>query len=311
MALVSTMWWWLFLKRHRGDRPRPRRAPRGAGHGTMHRSLLRRARERAQQPTRVVRAARNGSKGKLRTPPPSVGQRQKLARPACSGPKGSPTGRSGARWSASTARRMRSCRRRRRPKRGSRPNELSWSGARALTPPRWRRREKRKSAREAALNPHGLVSLPDRGRTAARFAAEEKSQRQHAARLQNRMGRLRGEIAGEQGSLTAARQTVADGEQAKRGTGNVYTREQAERRRALPRRPGGAAGLVELGPGRETRLRRGGGDRGLHTAGVRSARPPWSTGGAVGDRSRAGCAQGGERGRQGGRGGRRGFAETA
>ena len=72
------------------------------------------------------------------------------------------------------------------------------------------------------------------------------------------MGRLRGEIAGEQDSLTAARRTVDDGEQAKRRAGSVYTRAQAEKRArfldaqaALPaggeRDYAGAAGIAGYG----------------------------------------------------------------
>jgi hypothetical protein len=44
------------------------------------------------------------------------------------------------------------------------------------------------------------------------------------------MDRLQGEIADEQSSLTTARQTAAESEKAKRGTGKAYTREQAELR---------------------------------------------------------------------------------
>ena len=123
-----------------------------------------------------------------------------------------------------------------------------------------------KSARKSALNPHGLISLPERDRTAARLGAEEKLQRRRATKLQGRMGRLQGEITGEQSSLTAARQTVEDGERAKRASGNVYTSEQLEQRArfhdaqaALPDRGragsggekrdyAGAAGIAGYGP---------------------------------------------------------------
>ncbi len=64
------------------------------------------------------------------------------------------------------------------------------------------------------------------------------------------MDRLQGEIAGEQSSLTAARQTVKNVEEAKQATGNPYTHEQAaERARSLDAqaaRPTGAElGLKE------------------------------------------------------------------
>ena len=90
-----------------------------------------------------------------------------------------------------------------------------------------------KSARAAALTDSSLSSPLERDRTAARFGAEEKSHQQRAASLQSRMDRFGTEIAGEQGALTAARQTVADGERAKRASGKVYTSEQLQERTGL------------------------------------------------------------------------------
>jgi hypothetical protein len=227
-ALVSTMWWWLFIKRHEID-GLVHGEHRGAGHQHEHRSLLRRARERLERPPEMVRAGK-WVKGKLRTPPPSVGQRRKLAQAGLARAKGIADGQvkrmlerehgeAHALVQAAPETEARISAKRAQLERGQSAHAAALAKA-----------GEAKSAREAALDPHSLVSLPDRARTAARFAAQEKSQLRHAARLQNRMGRLRGEIAGEQGSLTAARQTVADGEKAKGGTGNVYTREQAERR---------------------------------------------------------------------------------
>jgi hypothetical protein len=225
--LVSAMWWGAFVKR---------RHVLGFVHG-QHRSgsasgsLLRhaqRAREKLHNPPALVPGAR-WVKGKLGTPPPSVERRRKLAQAGLKQAKGIADGQVGralereygeahvlvqaapeaeARITAKRAQLERS--------------QSAHAGALAKA-------AEAKSAREAALNPHSLVSVPDRARTASRFAAEEKSQRRHAARLQDRMNRLQGEIAGEQGSLTAARQTVADGDKAKRATGIVQTRAQAEK----------------------------------------------------------------------------------
>jgi hypothetical protein len=227
-ALVSTMWWWLFIKRHEVD-GLVHGVHGGAGHQHEHRSLLRRARERAHNPPEMVRAGK-WAKDKLRTPPPSVGQRKKLAQAGLARAKGLADGqvrRALEREHGAAHSLVRAA-----PETEARisAKRAQLERSQAAHSAALRKAGEAKSAREAALNPHGLVELPDPGGTAARFAAEEKSQRQHAARLQNRMGRLRADIAGEQGSLTAARRTVADGEQAKRGTGSVYTREQAARR---------------------------------------------------------------------------------
>jgi hypothetical protein len=109
-----------------------------------------------------------------------------------------------------------------------------------------------KSVREALYDPSTLmVSAADRSRIAARSRAEERSHQQRAVKLQGRMDRLRGEVASEQDSLTAARRTVTDGERAKRASGKVYTSQQLQERvrlldaqAALPDRgragPGGA-----------------------------------------------------------------------
>jgi hypothetical protein len=89
--------------------------------------------------------------------------------------------------------------------------------------------EEAKSAREAALKTPNVSSV-GRKRAAARFGPQEQSHRKRAAKLQGRMDRIQGEIAGEQSSLTAARQTVSAGEKAKEATGNPYIREQSEER---------------------------------------------------------------------------------
>ena len=85
-----------------------------------------------------------------------------------------------------------------------------------------------------------------------RFGAEERSHQQRAASLQGPHGSSAGRDRRRAG---LAHRGAADGGRRRARpsarSGNVYTREQAERARAVPRRPGGAAG------GRGARLRRG------------------------------------------------------
>ncbi len=88
-----------------------------------------------------------------------------------------------------------------------------------------------KRARKSALADPTLSSGVERKIAAARFDArfgdEERSHRRRAAESKSRMDRVQGEITAEQGSLTAARQTVNDGDKEKQKTGKPYTREQA------------------------------------------------------------------------------------
>jgi len=112
-------------------------------------------------------------------------------------------------------------------------------------------------SRKAALIDRKVVSSPEREATAAQFAAEQQTQQQRAAKLQRRMSRLQGEIAGDRDSLAAARQTVDIGTQARQTSDNPYTRAQAEKRgrfldaqAALPageRDYAGAAGIANYG----------------------------------------------------------------
>jgi len=97
-------------------------------------------------------------------------------------------------------------------------------------------------------------------------AARAKGDTRKATELAGRAKRIEGEITREQSALTAAQQTVADGDRAKRASGNLHTSEQREQRArfldaqaALPDRgragPGGekrdyagAAGIVGYSP---------------------------------------------------------------
>jgi hypothetical protein len=114
-------------------------------------------------------------------------------------------------------------------------------------------REQARQARgagERASTVDELRSSQERGLEGASFGAEERSHQQHAARLKARMERLEGEISSGEGSLATARQMVDGGKKAKRGTGNVFTREQAERRgRFLDAQAALPASGVRAGPG--------------------------------------------------------------
>jgi hypothetical protein len=255
--LVSVMWWWLYFKRHQVN-GFAKDGYRGAGQHE-HRSLLRRARERVERPPEIVRAGK-WVKDKLRTQPPSVERRHKLAQAGLKRAKGIADGQvrrtlerehgeahalvqaapqTEARISAKRAQ----------------MEQMEGAHATALA-----KAEEAKRARKSALTDRNVSSSLERQSTAAPFAAEEASHRQRAAELQGHMDRLRGEIAGDRDSLDAARQTVDASTQAKRGSGSsgMYTRAQVRERArlldaqaALPSGPArdyaGVAGLAGYG----------------------------------------------------------------
>jgi hypothetical protein len=253
--LVSAMWWGAFLKRHQ---------VLGFVHG-QHRSgnasssLLRhaqRARQKLRNPPALVPGAK-WAKGKLRTPPPSVQQRRKLAKAGLARAKGIADGQVGralereyadahafVRAGPQTEARISD----KQAKLEQAQGEHATARAKAAEAGK---------ARKAASRNHRGRSSPKRKSKAASFAKEEKAQRQRATELQTEMGRLRREIAGDRDSLAAARQTVEVGAQAKQTAGKVYTRGQAERRArfldaqaALPageRDYAGAAGIAGYG----------------------------------------------------------------
>jgi hypothetical protein len=224
--LVSAMWWGAFLKR---------RQVLGFAHGEhrsqhAHGSLLRRAREKLQNPPELAPGAR-WVKRKLSKPPPSVEQRRKLAQAGGERAKGMADGqvKRTLEREHGEARALVQAEPEAQARISAKSAQLERvRGAHAVA---LGKAVEAKSAREAALEHHkhhGLRSPPERDRTAVKLGVEEQSHRRRAARLQGRMDRLGAEIAGERSSLTAARRTVADGEKAKRATGNAYTRAQAE-----------------------------------------------------------------------------------
>jgi hypothetical protein len=223
-ALVSTMWWWLFVKRHEID-GLVHGEQRGA-HRHQHRSLLRRARQQVERPSG------KWAREKLRTPPPSVGQRPKLAQTGLARAKEVADGQvkrllerehgeAQALIRAAPQHEARISAKRAQLERGRHAHATALAKA----------ADANSSRARALYHPDTLmVSAADRSGTAAKFRAEEESHRRHAARLQDRMNRLQGEIVNEQGSLTAARQTVSAANAANRTSGSVSAHEQAEQR---------------------------------------------------------------------------------
>ncbi len=228
-ALVSTMWWWLFIKRHEVNGFVHDAHGGGAGaHHQEHRSLLRRTRERAQNPPELVRAGK-WVKNKLKTSPPSVEQRRKRAQAGLKHAKGIADGQV------------------------KRSLEREYGEAQALvrTAPETEARISAKQAqlermqgehataqgkaadagkRKAALSNRKGHPSAKRKSAADKLGVEEQAQRERAADLRGQMGRLQGEIASDRDTLAAAQRTVEIGAQAKQTGDNVYTRAQAERR---------------------------------------------------------------------------------
>ncbi len=247
--LVSVMWWWLYLKRHdvdgfaKGDH-------RGEHH--QHRSLLRRARERVERPPEAVRTAR-WVKDKLRTPPPSVGTRHRIADVA--------RGRAKAIGDRQVGKSLERAYQEAQALVGEAPAIQKRIGGKQARLTRMQREHaiaqadaaKAKSARESALSDPNIYFYSDRKRAEDRFGRQEGSHRRRAASLQGRIDGLQGEIAGEQNSLTAARRSWEAGNNAKRKTGSVSTREQVDRQARLFDAQAALPDRGRAGPGGEKR----------------------------------------------------------
>jgi hypothetical protein len=225
--LVSAMWWGAFLKRHHvlGFVHGEHRSGHASG------SLLRHARrvgEKLQHPPALVPGAK-WVKGKFGTPPPSVEQRRKLAQAGVARAKGIADGqvkRTLEREHADAHALVQAA-----PETEARISDKQAQLEQARgehATARAKAAEAGKSRKAASRNRRGRSS-PKRKSEAASFAAEEKSQRQHAVELQRRMSRLQGEIASDRDSLAAAQQTVEIGTQARQTSDNPYTRAQAEK----------------------------------------------------------------------------------
>ncbi len=225
--LVSAMWWGAFLKRHHvlGFVHGEHRSGNASG------SLLRhaqRVRGKLHNPPPLVPGAK-WVKGKLGTPPPSVERRRKLAQAGLARAMGIADGQVGRaleREHGEAQVLVRAA-----PQTEARISDKQAQLERAqgeYATARAKAGEARK-ARKSALNKRKGHSQRKRKRIGAPFVVEEKTQQRRAAELQRKMGRLRGEIAGDRDSLAAARQTLETGTQARRTAGKVYTRAQAER----------------------------------------------------------------------------------
>jgi hypothetical protein len=253
--LVSAMWWGAFCKRHQvlGFVHGEHRSGHASG------SLLRhaqRAREKLHNPPALAPGAK-WAKGKLGKPPPSVERRRKLAQAGLKQAKGIADGQVGRALEREHGEALALVRATPQTEARISDKQTQLEQAQGEHATAQAKAAEAGKARKAALRNRRGRPSPEREKKAASFAAEEKSQRQHAAELQRRMGRLRGEIADDRGSLAAARQTVKAGAQAKLTAGNLYTRAQAEKQARFldaqaARPPGerdyaGAAGIANYG----------------------------------------------------------------
>ncbi len=229
--LVSAMWWGAFLKRHHvlGFVHGQHRSGHASGSLLAH---ARHAREKLHNPPALVPGAK-WVKGKLRTPPPSVERRRKLAQAGLKRAKGIADeqvqrmlereyGEAHALVQAAPETEAQLLAKQ------AQLDQMQGEHAAARA-----KAAEAGNAGKAALTDRRVHSSLKRKSAAAQFAAEEESQRQRAAELQGRMNRLQGEIAGDRDSLAVARQTVEDGKQVKHMTGSVFTRAQAEKRARL------------------------------------------------------------------------------
>ena len=222
---VSAMWWGLFMKRRQ-----VLGFAHGTGAGSRHHGIggLRLA-SRLMAARELVRVG-GMVRRKLSPPAPSAEKRQRIADAARGRAKTIEDGQVGR--SLEQNYREAQARVQDTPKIQKRISEKRTRLAR-LQSQHAATQAKAQAAKEAGAGElaHSDFNLfrspPERHRAAAKYRAEEQSHRKDAARLQSRMGSLQSEIDGEQSSLNAARQTVNDGDNAKRKAGNLYTPEQA------------------------------------------------------------------------------------
>jgi hypothetical protein len=226
--LVSAMWWGAFCKRHQvlGFVHGEHRSGQASGSLLRH---ARRARQKLQNPPALVPGAK-WAKDKLRKPPPSTERRRKLAQAGLKRAKGIADGQVRRALEREHGEAHALVRAAPQTEAGISDKHAQLEQVQGEHANARAQAAEARSARKAALSDRKVSSSLERKSNAAPFAAEEQAQRQHAAELQSDMGRLRREIAGDRGSLAAARQTVQDGAQAKQTAGNVYTRAQAEKR---------------------------------------------------------------------------------
>jgi hypothetical protein len=250
--LVSVMWWGVFLQRHQ----LLSFAQGAQGQQRERQSLARRVSRALETPSAIKRGA-GRAKGKLSSRASSVEERRKLAEAGLKQAKGIADGqvtRTLEREHGEALALVQAAPQTEARISDKRAQLEQMQGEHATARAE---AEEAKRARESALSDRKVHSYSDRKLAADRFGAEEEAHGQRAADLQGHTNRLQGEIAGDQGSLAAARRTVQSSEQVKGVTGSVFTRAQAEKRArfldaqaALPageRDYAGAAGLAGYG----------------------------------------------------------------
>jgi len=219
--LVAALWWIAYVRRHRIFE-----LPLGGG-GGQHRSVVRRLGGALE--SRTGMASAHWVKRRLSAPGPSVERRRRLAQAGAERGKQMAdaqvaSGLEHRHREASALVEEGDAAQARISAKRTRLGRIQAGHADALS-----KAAEAKSAREEGLTDFNLFTSPlERDRATAKHGAEERNHRKHAAKLRRRMDDLRAEIDRDQGQLTAARQTVKDGELAKSTTGKPYTRAQAE-----------------------------------------------------------------------------------
>jgi hypothetical protein len=190
--LMSAFWWGAYARRHQAL------AIAGGALGREHegksRSVGRRVSDALDSPRRVLGGARSTMQ-KLSKQPPGVEQRRKLAQ------AGRQRAKAGTHEQANA----------------SLEHEYREASERTQAAPQIRHRLSAKRAQlERVRGEHGKALAAGDARRAAELA--------------HRAQRIEGDIGREQQGLNMAQRVVSDAEQARRGTGAVYSREQGEER---------------------------------------------------------------------------------
>jgi hypothetical protein len=190
--LMSAFWWGAYARRHQAL------AIAGGALGREHerkpRSVVRRVSDALDSPRRVLGGARSTIQKRSKQAP-SLEQRRKLAQ------AGRQRAEAGTHEQA----------------KGSLEHDYRDARARTEAAPQVRQRVSAKRAQLERVR-------AEHGKTLAAGDARR------AAELAHRAQRIEGDIGREQQWLNTARRVVSDGEQARQGTGKLYSREQGEER---------------------------------------------------------------------------------
>jgi hypothetical protein len=190
--LMSAFWWGAYARRHQALGVTEGMI--GREHQVHRRSLLQRAGETLESPRKLIRGARS-TMGKLSRQPPGREQLRRLTRAG------------GERARAASGEQARR----------TLEQDYRQASAQAEAAAETQRRLAAKQAKLARLR-------------AGRDQALSSGDARRAAELGHRAQRTEGEIEGEQRELSAARRIAREGEQARRWTGEVYSRAQREER---------------------------------------------------------------------------------